>query len=58
MSRRVRKIENELKETNALVKELKAEIYALRKESRDRDLMLDSEKKVNSRRQREPEEEK
>ena len=49
---KVWEMEKEMEATRELVKELKAEVYALRKEARDRDLMLDLEKKDASKRMR------
>lgn len=45
-------MEKEMGTTRELVKELKAEVKALRKEARDRDLMLDLEKKNEAKRMR------
>mmetsp|Transcript_18485 Transcript_18485/g.53043 ORF Transcript_18485/g.53043 Transcript_18485/m.53043 type:complete len:512 (+) Transcript_18485:285-1820(+) len=47
---KVWEMEKEMNATRELVKELKAEVKALRKEARDRDLMLDLEKKEASKR--------
>ena len=50
MYEKVWEMEIEMNATKELVKELKAEVKALRKEARDRDLMLDLEKKDASKR--------
>ena len=49
---KVWEMEKEMGATRELVKELKAEVKALRKEARDRDLMLDLEKKDEAKRMR------
>ena len=49
---KVWEMEKEMDATRELVKELKAEVKALRKEARDRDLMLDLEKKDEAKRMR------
>ena len=49
---KMREMEKEMEATRELVKELKAEVKAMRKEARDRDLMLDLEKKDESKRMR------